>query len=264
MPLPPRNYFFLPEVAERWGITTIELATYAHDGLLELCAMAVSRMAATGVIEGSPEDWSPVQTDRQLLNGPQPLLTADLWPIIENRVGTIARFKSRVPSGYVALVEGEEPVRVALNQLLVLREEQERIEALYQIKVVERTPQAAGFSDFAHAPDYGRVTLAGRSFILGPTQASIVRELHAASLRGEPWLHHQELLQRAGSRSVRLVDVFKSQKDWRTLIAVDGRGRCKLNVAARPPSKSRRQAFRRAITMQKPPIRNEVVDNGER
>ena len=54
--------------------------------------------------------------------------------------------------------------------------------------------------------------------------------LHEAAQAGEPWQNGKAILSRAGSKSLRMADVFKSQKDWRHLIRSDRRGGYRLNL----------------------------------
>jgi hypothetical protein len=174
------------------------------------------------------------------------VLQQDLWPLIQNRVGTITRFKPPEPNGYEVLAEGVEPIKVTLSQLLVLREERDRFETEYDLKVTSVSPFATD-QGFEHNADYSEVSLRGRRFVLGPLQASIVRELHMASISLEPWVKHESLLEDCRSRSKRLVDVFKSQEHWRDLIHLDRKGYCRLNLPDRTPSQARQRAFRRAV-----------------
>jgi hypothetical protein len=52
--------------------------------------------------------------------------------------------------------------------------------------------------------------------------------LHAAAEAGQPWQNGKALLTTAGSRSLKMVDVFKSKPEWRELIQSDGRGNYRL------------------------------------
>ena len=45
---------------------------------------------------------------------------------------------------------------------------------------------------------------------------------------GEPWQSGKAILAAAGSRSLKMSDVFKSKKNWRLLIESDGRGAYRL------------------------------------
>jgi len=53
--------------------------------------------------------------------------------------------------------------------------------------------------------------------------------LHEAARRGEPWQSGKAILSAAGSKSLKMSDVFKSQKQWRSLIESNGRGNYRLN-----------------------------------
>ena len=83
---------------------------------------------------------------------------------------------------------------------------------------------------FIHSADYLEVRCNGCRFKLGPIQAEVVRALHEAAQAGAPWQNGKAILSRAGSKSLRMADVFKSQKDWRQLIRSDRRGGYRLNL----------------------------------
>jgi len=61
-------------------------------------------------------------------------------------------------------------------------------------------------------------------------QALVVQALHEAALRAEPWQSGKAILRTAGSKSLCMADVFKSQKNWQALIRPDRRGADRLNV----------------------------------
>lgn len=83
---------------------------------------------------------------------------------------------------------------------------------------------------FIHSADYLEVRCNGCRFKLGPIQAEVVRALHEAALAGEPWQNGKAIRHGAGSRSLRMADVFKSQKNWRRLIRSDRRGGYRLDL----------------------------------
>lgn len=72
------------------------------------------------------------------------------------------------------------------------------------------------------------VRIRGFCFQLGAIQAEVVRVLHAAAEAGQPWQNGKSILTAAGSRSLKMVDVFKSKPEWRELIQSDGRGNYRL------------------------------------
>ena len=81
---------------------------------------------------------------------------------------------------------------------------------------------------FHASADYQSVRCHGREFRLGPIQAQVVRILHAAAKQGDPWQSGKAVLSSAGSRSLKMADVFKSKKDWPLLIESNGRGAYRL------------------------------------
>lgn len=84
-------------------------------------------------------------------------------------------------------------------------------------------------SIFEHDYDYRHVRFAALTFHLGPKQGSVVRMLHEASKRPDPWVHGKHLLH-GSIRSMRVSELFKSQPYWRALIESDGRGKYRLNL----------------------------------
>lgn len=82
---------------------------------------------------------------------------------------------------------------------------------------------------FEHDYDYRRVRLGGLAFDLGPKQGLVVRMLHEASNKADPWVHGKLLL-RGSIRSLRVSELFKSQLNWRALIESNGRGMYRLNL----------------------------------
>ena len=81
---------------------------------------------------------------------------------------------------------------------------------------------------FHASADFHHVRCNGHEFQLGPIQAQVVRILHAAAKRGEPWQSGKAVLGEAGSRSLKMSDIFKSKKDWPLLIESNGRGAYRL------------------------------------
>jgi hypothetical protein len=84
--------------------------------------------------------------------------------------------------------------------------------------------------EFEHDPNYRHVKLGEIRFSLGELQAGVVRQLHEAALKGNPWQRGQDLLENAGSELLRISDLFKSQRQWRSLIESDRRGSYRLRL----------------------------------
>jgi len=76
----------------------------------------------------------------------------------------------------------------------------------------------------AHEPNFDNVVYNGQEFAFGLVQADILKQLYKAACAGDPKVHFKRLFVEAGSQSMRMRDVFKSQPDWRDLICHDTRG----------------------------------------
>jgi len=129
-------------------------------------------------------------------------------------------------ASYATLYGDADPIFVMIGDLLLRREERDRFEAETGFSGAETGPQLPIFSA---SSDYHEVRCGGHQFRLGPIQAQVVRALHEAARRGEAWQSGKAILSAAGSKSLKMSDVFKSQKQWRSLIESNGRGNYRLN-----------------------------------
>ena len=144
------------------------------------------------------------------------------------RCGEVHLESFRAPKADYATTWGDaQPVLVMIGDLLLRRDERDRFEIETGFSPGGQPMEEA---TFIHSADYFEVRCNGCRFKLGPIQAEVVRALHEAAQAGEPWQNGKAILSRAGSKSLRMADVFKSQKDWRHLIRSDRRGGYRLNL----------------------------------
>lgn len=83
---------------------------------------------------------------------------------------------------------------------------------------------------FTHSSDYRHATLGGIKFVFGSIQANVIKVLHQAALTPDCWRDGKAILKDAGSKQLKVVDVFKSKIHWRDLIESDGRGKYRLRI----------------------------------
>lgn len=249
MGLPPKSYFHLTEVAERWSASIQDLACYTLDGLLEVAIMTIGTRVETGRFDVSDQGVFRVPEGERILNGPQPVVSSDLWPVFRTGAGRITRFRPHSADGYIDLSEDADSIPVTLQDLLITRSERDRFEVahgLVDVGANEQPPtKSAEVCSFIHRNNYAEVVLNGDVFRLGLLQASIVRALHQASRSDNPWRHGKELLASSNAQTMRMVDLFKTKRNWRTLIASDGRGYYRLNIPDRPAARPSHSAYRR-------------------
>jgi len=89
---------------------------------------------------------------------------------------------------------------------------------------------AAGLNAFRHDQDFRHIVLHGIEYALSPLHAKVVAVLHQALLNDEPWQPGKDILERAGSQQMKMVDVFKSRADWRAFIDSDAKGMYRLRM----------------------------------
>ena len=249
MGLPPKSYFHLTEIADRWNASIQDLACYTLDGLLEVAVMTIGVRVETGRFEVSRRGLFRVPEGEKILHGPHPVVSSDLWPVFRSGAGRITRFKPRCADGYIDLSEDIEPLAITLQDLLITRAERDRFETTHGLVSGEaknqQSAEPTAESWFIQRNNYAEVVLNGEIFRLGLLQASIIRELHQASQSDNPWRHGKELLANSNAQTLRMVDLFKTKPNWRTLIASDGRGYYRLNMPNRPAARLTHRAYRR-------------------
>lgn len=248
MPLPPKRYFPLAEIAERWNAPLADLTCYSIDGLLQLSIMTVGVRVEVGTYDRDGDRWFRISEGEEFLHGPQPVIAADLWTVFRHGSGTIERFQPRSADGYVDLAEGVDSIPVTMQDLLVTREERDRFEAAHGLgagDAPEPKPAPDAGPGFIHRNNYAEIVIAGQEFQLGIIQAAIVKQLHEASQTDDTWCYGKGLLVKAGANTMRMVDLFKAKRNWRALIVSDGRGRYRLNLPDRPAARPTHRAYRR-------------------
>lgn len=234
-----------------------DIACYVIDGLLEVSVMTIGVMAETGSFEADGHGLFRLPEGERVLNGPQAVVASDLWPVFRHGSGHIARFKPPATNSYIEIASRQGPILVTLEDLLVTATERDRFERAYGLGPAEthspvplEVTQAANeaqvtSSQLVHRGDYSEVVFSGELFRLGPLQAAVVRQLHEASRSANPWLPGKELLSNSSASTMRIVDLFKVKKNWRTLIVSDGRGNYRLNLQDRPTARPSHRAYRR-------------------
>lgn len=238
-----------------------DIACYVIDGLLQVSIMAIGVVVETGTFEADDQGLMRLPEGETVLNGLHAVVASDLWSVFRHGSGHIARFKPAATHGYIELASHHGAIRITLEDLLVTRTERDRFERACGMGPGEpeavashkATPlvaeHPANATQFVHRDDYSEVVFSGELFRLGPLQAAVVRQLHEASQSGNPWRPGKELLSNSSASTMRIVDLFKVKKNWRTLIVSDGRGNYRLNLQDRPAARPSHRAYRRLGAM---------------
>ena len=221
-----KAYFTLPEILDRWSISEADLIYLAENDKLRLSVRVFGVPLELGDYEETHEgEHFRVPTEQSYYSGLLELHARDVFQLFRAAELTVSDFRTPA-SDYASIWGDRDGVPLSVEDLLLRREERDRFEAETGFSGAETGPQLPVFSATA---GFHEVRCGGHQFRLGPIQAQVVRALHEAARRGEAWQSGKAILSAAGSKSLKMSDVFKSQKQWRSLIESNGRGNYRLN-----------------------------------
>ena len=220
-----KAYFTLPEVLARWSMSETDLAYLAENDKLRLSIRVLNLPVEFGDHEETDDGRHfSIPWEQGNFNGLLDLHVRDVFQLLRHGEVSVCHFRTE-RAGYACFYGQRESLTIRKPDLVLRREERDRLEA----ETGFRGASGARRDDAFHASaDYHSVRCNGHEFRLGPIQAQVVRILHAAAKRGEPWQSGKAVLAQAGSRSLKMADVFKSKKDWPLLIESNGRGAYRL------------------------------------
>ncbi|MCC3861775.1 hypothetical protein [Pseudemcibacter aquimaris] len=228
-----KDYFTLEEIEARWGMPRRDLVYLAENGLLKVSVRLFGAVIETGYIEEDQESGQgyTVPCSRDRYRGLMDLRDFDAYKIFTNGSSVISAFDA-LPMEYAHLLSPEDGLTITTKELVIRREERDRVELKHNLTGDEDHPTNNGLK---HNKDFTEVSLNGQTYNLGPIQADVVSRLHRSMLDGGMWRSGKQVLAEAGSQSHRMQDVFKSQKNpsWRELIVSNKRGLYRLNVDLR-------------------------------
>lgn len=220
-----KDYFTLEEVLEHWKMPRRDAVYLAENGKLRLSIRVFHlRCEAGGFEEDRDIGRFRIPYRVSAVSGLVDLEERDVHMLFRDGSVAVSSFHTP-PDEYLEIQEDCEPLVVREADLLVRHTERRRLEAELFPKPVGAAPVASSFS---HSDDYRDVSVNGVTFALGPIQARVVRVLHKHPSDRSGWCSGKIVLEKAGSSSVRMADVFKSQPQWRKLIESDRRGNYRL------------------------------------
>ena len=223
----PKEYFTLEEVLRRWKIPETDLRYLAETDQIKLSIVVFNRLLELGCHEEIDKGrLARVPWHHGRFKGLLDLYAEDVHALFRYGSWRISEFR-HADADYGWLLEEDDFIEVRADDLQVRRAERDRLERELGLNPFHRDrPECV--VGFQATPDYRAVVIGHRAFKLGPIQANIIAFLHHAALDGTPWQSGKEILTKAGSRCLRMQDVFKSQPGWRELIESDGRGAYRL------------------------------------
>ncbi len=220
-----KQYYSLPEILQRWSISEDDLIYLAENNQVRLSIRVFDELLEFGDYDADSDGARfRVPSEERLFTGLLDLHACDVFHLF--RCGEVYLTEFRYDRcGYAALLADHPPHYAVIGDLLMRRQERDRYEIKSGFHSGDRKGPEQGF---IFTVGYREVRSRGLCFQLGAIQAEVVRVLHAAAEAGQPWQNGKTILATAGSRSLKMVDVFKSKPEWRELIQSDGRGNYRL------------------------------------
>jgi hypothetical protein len=231
MPLPPKDYYALTEIEQRWGMRRLDSAYFAENGRIELAIRTHELDVVTGTAVHPKAPWGRSTERTWRHDGLLPLRPGDRSAILRRGYYVVSEFKAE-PGRFLSVCPPSTPVRVEPVDLLITDAEVARFEGEFGLSA-QPSEASSQSRQLQHTADFSEVIVDGRPFRFRGVQAAIVRHLHDSAAQGQPWVSGKRLLREAGSQSTRLLDVFKRHPNWRDLIESDGCGAYCLKLPGR-------------------------------
>lgn len=232
MAFPAKNYYRLKSLQKRWGVSQEDLFYAMENGLLRVCVWLPLRYVERGVINKERKFIYETHEHQEGFVGVRP---DDCRRICSTGRAKLRVFHSVCGDGHILRLAYEPPqpaIFVRMGDLIVLKQDRDKFEKIYEItktNVQDLHPEKM-VPAFIASEDYRYVKMEGQEFHLGDVQARVIEQLHDASQSHKPWVHGKTLINDSGSNAIRLRDIFKNKRHWRTLIVSNERGCYRLNV----------------------------------
>ena len=229
MNLLSKEYFSLKELCDIWAVSREDLLYYGENGILEISVRPAAIMAGIERSGCHFAFYSLQSEGKRQYFSPQPLLPTDIYRII--KAGTEAvpvyhtkyRFNKKISD----IIENK-GIMLSYTDLVVTRAEKHCFEISNGMCLNERQIDV-----FRHSGDFREVYYDNRRYQFGVIQARIIALLYAASRTEMPWVHGKDLLNKAGSESLRVAALFRGNSGWQELVFSDRRGYYRLRLPLR-------------------------------
>ncbi|MDA0782801.1 MAG: hypothetical protein O2942_11130 [Proteobacteria bacterium] len=235
MPAPEREYYYLDEVINHWGVSNVDIEYLIENGHLTACFFLLNVDVEVGTYEKTADGrYSAVSHEIIKYRGLHQLLPDDCRKIFRRGKTKIHYFHVGNPQEYCK-IRKDNGITVQKSDLVIVREEKSRYETEYDFDHKKKNNvcsivKSKSKTTFYQENDYHHIEYDELVFEFGMIQAKIIETLHIASKTNHQWVHCKPLLDKAGSTSTRIRDLFKSKKDWQKLILSDGKGKYRLNL----------------------------------
>ncbi len=249
-----RTAYTIQEVADRCYITRYDVKDFALQNRISTYVWIPLTMVEESQ-EVTIENRILTETIERTYEGYIPLYASDIRKLLKYQKVNIRYFPGNDPGTKIHLKPGTPDVEVFKKDIVILSEDLEKLQAYLGVNVKKSTKGVKlgqlkqfmrdnnlGIADVANIAStvpttstkrekptsydelYQSVYFKGEHYSFGGVQASIIKQLHEAAMKGHERVHFKILIENSGSQSMYMRDVFKSKPNWQKLILSDKRG----------------------------------------
>lgn len=226
MNLPQKEYFSLPEISDLWSVSKDDLLYYGENGILEISVRPAAIIAG---IERKchHNEIENINTEgKSGVFSPQPLFPTDIYRIIKAGHDAVAVYHTKYRfNEFISNMIENDGILLSYDDLVVTRNEKRCFELNNGICI-----DGCQIDVFKHSGDFREVYYDNQRYQFGVIQAKIIALLYAASRTEMPWVHGKDLLNKAGSESLRVAALFRGNSGWQELVFSDRRGYYRLRL----------------------------------
>jgi len=234
--MPEKIFYTRDELQKSWQLGESDITQYLMHGSLT-AYIWLPMMSIYEVYEQVEGARIVLTKNLRHWEGYTPLYAHQCRTLFKTGEVYLREFMCLEGSKKLTLPETAEGIRITIQDLVVLSEEKKRFEDEHRsatlnnchLKIVGRIKNTAPVKRYSYFEQgFRKVHHDGIDFRFGAIQASVLQQLYEFALEGDPWQNGKQLLEKAGSQSFTMQNVFKSNSHWRKLIESDERGAYRL------------------------------------
>ena len=229
MNLLAKEYFSLQEISNIWAVSRDDLLYYGENNILEISVRPAAIVAGIEKVCCNTEFTDYLAEGKRQHFSPQPLLPTDIYRIMKAGTDAVPVYhtKYRFHEKISDIIENK-GIMLSYTDLVVTRAEKHCFEINNGMCLNGRQ-----IDIFRHSGDFREVYYDNRRYQFGVIQARIIALLYAASRTEMPWVYGKDLLNKAGSESLRVAALFRGNIGWQELVFSDRRGYYRLRLPLR-------------------------------
>lgn len=234
--LPERVCYSLKEIRKLWRVGENDLKQWLMHGQLN-ASIWMPLMSVYEIAEKTHDSKIVLTKNLRHWEGYAPVYSHHCRRIFKFGKVYLRDFICTENGRKLALPETADSICAVEKDLIILLDEKKRFEhehhidatTICNVKIIGRAGKSKPPVIEKFDPSFKQVSYNGQHHSFGDMQASVLQQLYEGAMGGEPWQNGKRLLEKAGSQSFTLSNIFKRNPLWRQLITSDERGSYKLS-----------------------------------